>query len=116
MCVYNSDDGKFWLPSIVNLVLRNTLDIGITKEHRVLSGSLAKYLTTPLGVNHVHFLVPRPKLRATFWAPVTPFTAIVWILIIIMLITQSLFVYTKARLFPTRVSKSNVTKFAKFIP
>ena len=33
-----------------------------------------------------------------------------------MLITQRLFVYTKAQLFPTKVSKSNVTKLAKLTP
>ena len=64
-------------------------------------------LTIPFGQTDLHFLVPKPKLRTSFWALVTPFTPIVWILITIMLIIQSVFVYTKARLFSTGVSKSN---------
>ena len=52
-------------------------------------------------------------MRTSLWAPVTPFNPIVWVSIIIVLIAQSLFVYTKARLLPTRFSKSNVTQIAK---
>ena len=96
-------------------IYKKELDICVTKIWRNRWEYTHRILTIPFAKNDVHFLVPRPKLRSSFWAPVTPFSPIVWILIIIMLNTQSLFVYTKARLFPTRVSKSNVTKIAKLI-
>ena len=92
------------------------LDVDITKVSNAHWKSYSNYRTIAFGTNHVHFLVPRPKLRTSFWAPFTPFSPIVWISIVIMLIAQSLFVNTKARLLPTRVSKSNVTKFVKLIP
>ena len=97
-------------------LLNKEVDIVFTKIWLNRGFNFGNILTVPFAKNDVHFLVPRPKLRTNFWGPATPFTPTAWILIIIMLITQSLFVYTKARLFPTRVSKSNVTKFAKLIP
>ena len=86
-------------------------DVVFTKMQLGGTKSVIFDLTIPFGQTHLHFLVPKPKLRTSFWAPVTPFTPLVWILIIVMLIIQSLLVYTKARLFSTGVSKSNITKF-----
>ena len=105
-----------WSDSITIRVFHNELDIGITKIWLRHVGLKPRILTIPVAKHWVHFLVPRPKPRTSIWAPVTPFTPVVWISIIIMLIIQSLFVYSKARLFPTRASKSNVKKFFKFIP
>ena len=64
-------------------------------------------LTEAIGIYNIHFLVPRPKLHENFWAMTKTFTPIVWLLIIIMVIAQSITVNARARLFPLKVPKSN---------
>ena len=111
LCRYKKDG--LLLSGLEDLIRSNKVDIFFTAVEAYTKNSFTFNLTIPFGQIHGHFLVPKPKLRTSFWAPVTQFTPVVWISIIIMLITQSIFVCVKARLLPTRVSKSNLTKFAE---
>jgi len=57
----------------------------------------------------IQFLVPRPRPITNFWALTRPFSVIVWLLLLIMLFANSVYLFVRARIdpkFPKRKLRS----------
>lgn len=46
----------------------------------------------------IHFLVPRPKPKTSFWALTRPLSSEVWLAIIVTILFQSINVYIEAKI------------------
>ena len=92
---------------MISQIRQKEVDIAFTSIWIIATHYHYANLTESIALTKIHFLVPRPKPYKIFWAVTKTLTPIVWLLIIIMVITQSIIVNARARLFPLKVPKSN---------
>ncbi|XP_034952698.1 uncharacterized protein [Chelonus insularis] len=97
---YGRPNGTTWSGGMIDQILQNEVDVafgGIWLKHDVYQ---YVNLTQPWYQLFIHFLVPRPKPRQSFWALTRPLSPTVWLVLILVIIIQSLNVYTKAWINP----------------
>ena len=99
-------NGTHWHGGMISQIRQNEIDIAFTSIWIIETHHRYANLTESISVENIHFLVPRPKPYLSFWALTKPFTPIVWVIIIMMVIAQSLTVNARAHLFPLKVPKS----------
>lgn len=81
------------------------IDIAFGSIWLTLNHSDFVSMTEPWYQMYIHFLVPRPQPITNFWALTRPFSIECWLLLIIMLIVMSIYMYVRARIdskFPRR--------------
>ncbi|XP_011692735.1 PREDICTED: uncharacterized protein LOC105452883 [Wasmannia auropunctata] len=85
---------------VIQLVQEKKIDLAfgsiwLTQNHNEFVN-----MTTPWIQMFIHFLVPRPQPVTNFWALTRPFSIECWILVIVMLFVESIYMYTRARIDP----------------
>ncbi|XP_012270162.1 uncharacterized protein LOC105694252 [Orussus abietinus] len=90
----------FFTDGMIGMIIEKEVDIAFssiwlkTDHYKFANLSEAWYQL------YIGFLVPRPKLRTSFWALTRPFTVEVWLGIVAMLILKSSYLYTRAWINP----------------
>ncbi|XP_032687038.1 glutamate receptor ionotropic, delta-1 [Odontomachus brunneus] len=102
---YGRRNGSEWNGGAIQLLRQKKVDmafasIWLTKDHNAFVN-----MSEPWFQIFIHFLVPRPQPITSFWALTRPFSLEVWILLILVLLTNSAYMCTRARIdskFPKR--------------
>ncbi|KAK0157382.1 hypothetical protein PV328_011130 [Microctonus aethiopoides] len=95
---YGRKNGSDWHGGMIGQIFRKEVDIAfsgiwLTKDNYEFANlSISWYQL------FIHFLVPRPKTKTSFWALTRPLSSEVWLAIIVTILFQSINVYIKAKI------------------
>ncbi|XP_071558925.1 uncharacterized protein [Temnothorax nylanderi] len=97
---YGRRNGTEWSGGVIQLIREKRIDLAFGSIWLTQSHNEFVNMTTPWIQMFIHFLVPRPQPITNFWALTRPFSVNCWILVIIMLFVESIYMYTRARIDP----------------
>ncbi|XP_024877061.1 uncharacterized protein LOC112457953 isoform X2 [Temnothorax curvispinosus] len=97
---YGRRNGTEWSGGVIQLIREKRVDLAFGSIWLTQSHNEFVNMTTPWIQMFIHFLVPRPQPITNFWALTRPFSVNCWILVIIMLFVESIYMYTRARIDP----------------
>ncbi|XP_014488290.1 PREDICTED: uncharacterized protein LOC106751750 [Dinoponera quadriceps] len=109
---YGRRNGTQWNGGMIQLLRERKIDmafasIWLSEDHNAFAN-----LSEPWYQLFIHFLVPRPKAITSFWALTRPFPLEVWILLVIVLLISSAYMYARAKIdrnFPKRFRSFLIT-------
>ncbi|KAK0161555.1 hypothetical protein PV327_010014 [Microctonus hyperodae] len=95
---YGRKNGSDWNGGMIGQIFRKEVDIAFSgiwlkkDNYEFANLSISWYQL------FIHFLVPRPKPKTSFWALTRPLSSEVWLAIIATILFQSINVYIKAKI------------------
>ena len=104
---YGIVNGSHLYGGVIGQIIRKEVDIAITDLAFTNISHTFANVTFPYAMTYIGFLVPRPKPQMSFWALAKQFRLEVWSVLLLMLIVMSVYMYTRARLFPSSVPNSD---------
>ncbi|XP_019697387.1 uncharacterized protein LOC105183987 [Harpegnathos saltator] len=97
---YGRRNGTQWHGGVIELLRERKIDmafasIWLSEDHNAFAN-----LSEPWFQLFIRFLVPRPQPITSFWALTRPFPLEVWILLVLVLLLNSAYMCTRARIDP----------------
>ncbi|KYN30997.1 Glutamate receptor U1 [Trachymyrmex septentrionalis] len=89
-----------WNGGVIQLVLEKKIDLAFGNVRLTPNHYEFVNMSTPWVQMLTQFLVPRPQPITNFWALMRPFSMGSWILVLIMLIVKSMYMYVRAKVDP----------------
>ncbi|XP_043287961.1 uncharacterized protein [Venturia canescens] len=101
---YGRQNATGWYGGILGQLIQKEVDIAFSGIWLKLPQYEFTNLTIPWTQVDVRFLVPRPKTYTSFWALTRPLSPEVWLVLFIMILTMTVYVYMRSWINP-RVHK-----------
>ncbi|XP_076245975.1 uncharacterized protein LOC143186286 [Calliopsis andreniformis] len=101
-----------WKGGMIQMIRDNKADIAFGSIWLTQDQNMFVHLSEPWYQLFIHFLVPRPQRTTSFWALTRPFTKEIWYLFLSMILSHSLYTYTRAwidPMFPKRFRNFLIT-------
>ncbi|XP_020286613.1 uncharacterized protein LOC109856099 [Pseudomyrmex gracilis] len=89
-----------WQGGVIQLLQEKKIDLAFGGIWLTDSTNEFANMSEPWYQMFLHFLVPRPQPTTNFWALTRPFSIDCWILLIIMLFVESMYMCARARIDP----------------
>ncbi|KYN07606.1 Glutamate receptor [Cyphomyrmex costatus] len=93
-------NSSYWDGGVIQLVLEKKVDLAFGNVRLTPNHYEFVNMSTPWIQMLTKFLVPRPQPITNFWAVMRPFSMDCWILVLIMIIAKSMYMYIRARVDP----------------